>query len=121
LSIFHKEEEMAKKEFSICNDKIIVTVQDKYEVYEKPLPEGLDPSVEWIGNFGIREKATRKKFKNKVPKKYAIELPEVEGKELYFWDKNKKNKFAGQTTRTKGNKKFRKVELDLGDPPVGWG
>ncbi len=112
---------MAKKEFSISDGKIVVIVQDKYEVYEKPLPEGLDPSVEWLGNFGIKEKDSGKKFKEKVPNKYEVEVPDVEGKELYFWDNGKKNKFAGQTTKTKGNKKYRTAELDLGDPPVGWG
>lgn len=111
---------MAKKEFSIANGQITVTVQDKYEVYEKPLPGGLDPSVNWIGNFGIKEKDTGKKIEGKVPQKYEVEVPDVEGKVLYYWAGNKKNKFEGQTTKTKGNKKFRTAELDLGDPPVGW-
>ncbi|MBC8504235.1 MAG: hypothetical protein ISR58_08230 [Anaerolineales bacterium] len=112
---------MAKKEYSIANGQIIVIVQDKYEVYEKPLPDGLDPSINWIGNFGIKENETGTKIKGKVPNKYEVEVPDVEGKELYFWDKGKKNKFAGQATKTKGNKKFRTADLDLGDPPVGWG
>ena len=48
---------MAKKEVSIAGGKITVIVQDKYDVYEKPLPAGLDSNVNWLGNFGISEKA----------------------------------------------------------------
>jgi len=112
---------MAKEEYSLFDGQIIVTVRDIFEVYEKPLPDGLDPSVEWIGNFGIQEKETRRQFRDRVPHKYEIELPDVEGKELFFWNNNRKNRFSGQTTRMRGNRRFRKVELDLGDPPVGWG
>ena len=36
---------MAKKEVSICDGKIVLIVQDKYDVYEKPLPERLDPDI----------------------------------------------------------------------------
>ncbi len=111
---------MAKKEVSICGGKIVVIVQKKFDVYEKPLPSGLDPDVNWLGNFGISEVDTGKKLKGKVPK-YEVEVPDVEGKKLYFWDKNKKKEFRGQKTVTKKGKKFRRGELDLGDPPVGWG
>lgn len=109
---------MAKKEVSICDGKIIVIVQNKYDVYEKPLPEGIDPDVNWLGNFGISEKKTGKKLNGKVPK-YEIQIPNVEGKNLVYWADSKKKVVPGQKTITKKNKKFRVGELDLGDPPIG--
>lgn len=110
---------MAKKEVSICDGKIIVKVQDKFEVYEKPLPSGIDSDINWLGNFGISEKETGKKLKGKVPK-YEIHTPDIEGKNLYFWSNAKKNMFSEQKNITKKKKKYRMVELDLGDPPIGW-
>ena len=65
---------MAKNEVSVSDGKITVIVQDKYEVYEKPLPAGADSDVNWLGNFGISEKKTGKKLNGKVPK-YEIQIP----------------------------------------------
>jgi hypothetical protein len=109
---------MAKKEVPIAGGKITVTVQDKYDVYEKPLPAGLDTNVNWLGNFGISEKATGKKLNGKVPK-YVIEVLDVAGKKLYYWNGTEKKEVPGQNTITKKGKNFRKGELDLGDPPIG--
>jgi hypothetical protein len=111
--------EMAKHEVPVADGKITVIVQDKYDVYEKPLPEGLDTNVNWLGNFGISEKATGKKFDGKVPK-YEIEVLDEAGKKLYYWTGTEKKEVPGQQIITKKNKKFRKGELDLGDPAVGW-
>lgn len=110
---------MAKKEISVCNGKIIVIVQDKYEAYDKPLPSGIDPNINWLGNFGIKEKDSGKKLDGKVPK-YEIQTPDIDGKKLFFWSESKKNEVPGQKTVKKGNKKYRLGELDLGDPPIGW-
>jgi hypothetical protein len=110
---------MAKKEVSIAGGKITVIVQDKYDVYEKPLPAGLDTNVNWLGNFGISEKATGKKLDGKVPK-YEIQTPDVDGKKLYYWSGSQKKEVPGQQTITNKGKKFRKGELDLGDPAIGW-
>ena len=109
---------MAKKEVSVAGGKITVIVQDKYDVYEKALPAGLDSDVNWLGNFGISEKATGKKLNGKVPK-YEIQTEDVEGKNLVYWTGSQKKEVPGQKTITKKNKKFRKGELDLGDPPIG--
>ena len=109
---------MAKKEVSVANGKITVIVQDKYDVYEKPLPAGLDSNVNWLGNFGISEKKTGKKLNGKVPK-YEIQTPDVAGKKLYYWSGTEKKEVPGQKTITKKDKKFRVGELDLGDPPIG--
>ena len=79
----------------------------------------LDPDVNWLGKFGISEKATGKKLDGKVPK-YEIEVLDVAGKKLYYWTGTEKKEVPGQKTITKKNKKFRKGELDLGDPAVGW-
>jgi hypothetical protein len=114
-----KDEKMAKKEVSICDGKLIVVVQDKYDVYEKPLPSGIDPEINWLGNFGISERDTGKKLKGKVPK-YEVQTPDVEGKNLYFWSGAKKNVLPEQKIIKKKNKKYRMGELDLGDPPIGW-
>ncbi len=110
---------MAKREVSICDGKIVVVVDDPYEVYEKPLPSDIDPAIDWLGNFGITEKTTGKKLKGKVPK-YEIQTPDREGKRLYFWSDGKVEEVPGQVTITKKKVKYRKGELDLGDPPVGW-
>ena len=109
---------MAKNEVSVSDGKIIVIVQDKYEVYEKPLPEGIDSDINWLGNFGISEKKTGKKLNGKVPK-YEIQTPDVAGKKLFYWNGSEKKEVPGQKTITKKNKKFRVGELDLGDPPIG--
>ena len=110
---------MAKKEVTLFNGQLIVVVQDMYDVYEKSLPDGIDSDVNWLGNFGIKEKKSGKKLDGKVPK-YQIQVPNIEGKKLYFWANSKKNLVPTQKTVTKKNKKFRQGELDLGDPPVGW-
>ena len=109
---------MAKKEFSVASGKITVIVQDKYEVYDKDLPSGLDPAINWLGNFGIQEKKTKKKLDGKV-EKYEIQIPEVAGKKLYYWTGKEKKEVPNQKTITKMSKKFRVGELDLGDPPIG--
>jgi len=110
---------MAKKKVSICDGKIIVVVKDNFDVYEKPLPEGLDPDINWIGNFGISEAGNGKKLKGKVPK-YEVIVLDMPGKTLYYWDGSKKKKFPDQRTTRRLFKKYRKAELDLGDPPVEW-
>jgi hypothetical protein len=109
---------MAKNEVSVAGGKITVIVQDKYDVYDKPLPAGLDTNVNWLGNFGISEKKTGKKLNGKVPK-YEIQIPDVAGKKLYYWSGTEKKEVPGQKTITKKDKKFRVGELDLGDPPIG--
>ena len=109
---------MAKTEVSIAGGKITVIVQDKYEVYEKPLPEGIDSNINWLGNFGISEKATGKKLNGKVPK-YEIQILDVAGKKLYYWNGTEKKEVPNQKIITKKGKKFRFGELDLGDPPIG--
>ena len=110
---------MAKKEVTIAGGKITVIVQDKYDVYEKALPAELNSDVDWLGNFGISEKATGKKLDGKVPK-YEIQTPDVDGKKLVYWSGSQKKEVPGQKIITKKNKNFRFGELDLGDPPIGW-
>ena len=109
---------MAKTEVSIAGGKITVIVQDKYDVYEKPLPAGIDSNINWLGNFGISEKQSGKKLNGKVPK-YEIQTPDVAGKKLVYWTGSEKKEVPGQKTITKKDKKFRVGELDLGDPPIG--
>jgi hypothetical protein len=112
--------EMAKKEVSLYDGKITVIVDDKYDVYPKDMPTGLDPNIDWLGNFGISEKKTGKKINGKVPK-YEVDTPDREGKTLYFWDGSKVKEVPGQGPKIKKDKKkYRKGELDLGDPPLGW-
>jgi hypothetical protein len=110
---------MAKREVSVADGKITVIVQNKYDVYEKPLPEGLDPDVNWLGNFGIQEHKSKMKLNGKVPK-YEIQIPEVAEKKLYYWTGSEKKEVPGQKIKTEKNKKFRMGELDLGDPAIGW-
>jgi hypothetical protein len=110
---------MAKKEVSIAGGKITVIVQDKYDVYEKDVPSNADPDINWLGNFGISEKASNKKLDGKVPK-YEIHISDEDGKKLVYWSGSQKIEVPGQQTITKKGKKFRKGELDLGDPAVGW-
>lgn len=110
---------MAKKEVSVAGGKITVIVQDKFDVYNKDVPEDADSSVDWLGNFGIMDAKTRKKLNGSVPK-YQIEIPDEEGKTLVFWNGSQKKTVPGQKTVTKNHKKFRVGELDLGDPPLGW-
>ena len=110
---------MAKKEIPVCDGKIIVIVQDKYAAYDKPLPPGIDSAINWLGNFGIKEKDSGKKLNGKVPK-YEIQTPDIDGKTLYFWSDSKKEKVPSQKTVKKAGKKYRLGELDLGDPPIGW-
>lgn len=110
---------MAKKEVSVSGGKIIVVVGEDFDVYEKSLPEGLDSSIDWLGNFGISEVATKKKLKGKVAK-YEIQTPDREGKKLCYWNGVEVKEVPGQATKEKEKKKFRTGELDLGDPPVGW-
>jgi hypothetical protein len=117
--ILTKEDIMAKKEVSILDGKIDVVVDDKYDVYEKDVPEGLDSHIDWLGNFGISEVKTGKKLKGKVPK-YEISTPDREGKKLFFYDGSAVHEVPGQGTKVKKNKTYRKGELDLGDPPLGW-
>jgi hypothetical protein len=110
---------MAKREIPVCDGKIIVIVQDKYEAYDKPLPSGIDPAINWLGNFGLSEKDSGKKIKGKVPK-YQIQTPDMVGKKLYFWSESSKKEVPGQKTVKKEKKNYRMGELDLGDPPIGW-
>lgn len=110
---------MAKKEVSVAGGKITVIVQDKYDVYKKDIPPDADPDVNWLGNFGISEKATGKKLNGKVPK-YEIEVLDVAEKKLYYWNGTEKKEVPGQQKITKNGKMFRKGELDLGDPAVGF-
>lgn len=107
---------MAKKEVSLFDGKLIVIVQDKYDVYKKDLPANIDTSINWLGNFGISE--NDKKLNGKVPK-YEIQTPDETGKKLYYWTGSAKKEVPAQKTITKKNKKFRVGELDLGDPPIG--
>jgi hypothetical protein len=117
--IFSKEKVMAKKEVNIFDGKVIVVVNHKYDVYEKPLPAGIDTGINWLGSFGISEKETGRKYKGKVPK-YEIQTPDMEGKRLLFWSDGKAKEVPGQKIITKKKLKYRMGELDLGDPPVGW-
>jgi hypothetical protein len=110
---------MAKKKVQIEDGKITVIIQDKYDVYSKPLPDGLDPEVEWLGNFGIKEAKTGKKQDGKVPK-YEIVVREEKGKTLVYWDGKEKKAVPNQKAVGFFRKNKRKGELDLGDPPVGW-
>jgi hypothetical protein len=110
---------MAKKEIAILDGAIVVVVGEKYEVYEKPVPSGADKKIDWLGNFGISEKATGKKLKGKVPK-YEVQTPEREGKKLYYWSDEGAKELPNQKPITKKKKKFRAGELDLGDPAIGW-
>lgn len=110
---------MAKKEVLIFDGAVVVVVNDKFDVYEKPLPSGIDSKINWLGSFGISEKDTGKKINGKVPK-YEIQTPDREEKKLYFWSDGKAKEVPGQKTIEKKKIKYRKGELDLGDPPLGW-
>ncbi len=110
---------MAKKDFTIFGGALVVTVNDKYSVYEKPIPEDIDTEINWLGSFGISEKNTGKKINGKVPK-YEIQTPDREGKKLFFWSDGKAKEIPSQKSHVKKKMKFRTGELDLGDPPVGW-
>jgi hypothetical protein len=93
-------------------------------VVEKDFPDDLptswvDPDnekekkIRWISNFGLKKPDGN--FENKLPdgKKYQIELPAGLGKLVYF-DGYQVQKLVGKAI----GKKI-KVELDLGDPPIG--
>lgn len=108
---------MAKKEETLCAGKITVKFQDKYEIYEKPLPSGMDPGINWLCNFGFKE--TGKKLKGKLPGKYEVFVPYVENKVLVYWDGSKAVDIPNQSNVKIKDKIFRKGELDLADPPVG--
>ncbi|MFC1996110.1 hypothetical protein ACFLXI_00705 [Chloroflexota bacterium] len=110
---------MAKKEVSIFGGAVVVVVDEKYNVYEKSLPSGIDSQINWLGSFGISEVASGKKITGKVLK-YRIETPDKPGKKFYFWSDGKAKEVPGQKTVEKKNKKFRTGELDMGDPPIGW-
>ncbi|MEN8242709.1 MAG: hypothetical protein ABFS17_12355 [Chloroflexota bacterium] len=112
---------MAKIEFPLYGGNLIVIVQDKYDVYPKPLPSNCDPNINWVGNFGLSDKKTGKKLNGKVPK-YRIETPNQDGKNLYYWSdlKGKALCVPGQNTIKKNQMKFRIGILDQGDPAVGW-
>ena len=110
---------MAKKDFTIFSGALVVSVNDKYTVYEKPLPKDIDTKINWLGSFGISENKTGKKIKGKVPK-YEIQIPDREGKKLFFWSDGKAKEIPSQKSLVKQKMKYRMGELDLEDPPVGW-
>jgi len=110
---------MAKKDWVILDGAVIVNIDDKFDVYEKPLPEGIDPNINWLGNFGISENKTGKKINGKVPK-YEIQIPDREAKKLFFWSDGKAKEIPSQKSLVKKKMKYRMGELELGDPPVGW-
>jgi hypothetical protein len=110
---------MAKKQVPVCEDKIIVVVDEKFNVYPKPVPEDVDPSYTWLGNFGISEAKTGKKLNGKIPK-YQVLTEDREDKTLYFWSDGKAHPVSNQKKVDKNKKKYRSGELDLGDPCIGW-
>ena len=109
---------MPKKTFTLDYGKITVTVQDKFEVYKKPLPDGLDPEVEWIGNFGIREAESGRNLDGEVPR-YSIDVKPRRGKTLVYWDGKQIRKVPNQRATGWFFRRRIKGDLDLGDPPIG--
>lgn len=110
---------MAKKQVPVCDNKIIVVVDDVFDVYPKPVPPDVDPGYAWLGNFGITEAESGKKLNGKVPK-YRVMVEDQEGKILYFWSDGSARPVPRQKKVEKNKKKYRSGELDLGDPCIGW-
>ncbi len=116
---------MAAKFKSILNGKLNVEVLDSYEVFEKGFPQSLKDSedfnkYDWIGNFGFREKSSKKNVKGLMPKSYEIQVEDRSNKDLVYWDGKSTVKFKDAKVKEVGNKKVRAAKLKMGDPPVGW-
>lgn len=108
---------------------IEVDVDDKYEAYPKPIPQGQTPYkgflITWFNNFGVREKP---KKSGGMPGPdanvfYKVKLKKLpEGKRLFALYKDpddivRVHKFEIAPDGP-GNVKF---TLNVGDPPLGVG
>ena len=92
-----------------------IEVDDKFEVYSKPIP---DPTpfesgfITWFNAFGVKEKATGKDTNIQ----YKVTLQKLPtGKRLFYLYKNQPQEIS---TEDAGNGKV-KFTLAIGDPPTG--
>lgn len=119
---------MAQTEKEILNGdiRVILTGDLKdYEVYEKPIPQELRNhpdfgKYEWTGNFGLKD-AAGNKVSGKVKSPYVVQVAKKSGRnKLVYWDGSNIVELTASDAKV-GNRNYRAANLDLGDPPVGWG
>jgi hypothetical protein len=99
-----------------------------YEVYEKDYPASLKNSpdfseYEWVGNFGLKDNRGNV-LTGKLGTAYEVQVLRRDGKKLVYWDGSKTVEFTsahGLKDVQDGNQNYKAVNLDLGDPPFGWG
>lgn len=104
------------------------TLDDKYDVAEKPLPPDLSTKhptyqgkpVHWIGNFGYSHKGTRAAPPTHLEESYDLELDAHQNPEahLVYFDGSAVQPLS--TRPSDGTPGRVKATLDLGDPPIGW-
>ena len=109
---------MAKKEFPLFDGQLIIVVDEKFEPYEKDVPEG------WLYNFGLRlkENKGRRELKGRVPK-YQILVADEPDKNLFYLDYS-----TGEVSMLEDEysliwsdgQRFRVGTIDIGDPPIAW-
>lgn len=92
-----------------------IEVDDRYEAYNKPVP---DPTpfengfITWFNAFGVRDKSTGKDFN--IHYKVTLQaLPP--GRRLFYLHNNQPHEITAEDA---GNGKIR-FSLDIGDPPTG--
>lgn len=119
---------MAQTEKAIFNGDIRVILPGDlkdYDVYQKSIPQALKNhpdygNYDWIGNFGLKDPAGNE-VSGKVRPPYIVQVAKKDGKnKLVYWDGKDILELTGSDVRV-GNRNYRAANLDLGDPPVGWG
>ncbi|HEX6305042.1 MAG TPA: hypothetical protein VFZ76_12690 [Anaerolineales bacterium] len=119
---------MAQTEKEILNGEIRVILPgglQGYDVYEKPIPQALKNhpdfgKYDWIGNFGLKD-AAGKEVSGKVKPPYVVQVVKKAGRnKLVYWDGQDIVELKASDAKV-GNRNYGAANLDLGDPPVGWG
>ncbi|HEY3310044.1 MAG TPA: hypothetical protein VGK00_00255 [Anaerolineales bacterium] len=103
----------------------------KYDVYQKDFPATLPVGYTWLNNFGLKlrpknpnqpdqtnDTSDSDKYEKTVDF-YIIELDDLDGKEPVYFDGSTVRNFPSPKVKVAGKTRIQ-VQLNLGDPPVGW-
>ena len=99
-------------ERELFGGKVIVIAG--HDAQEKPLPDGLDPNYEWIGNFGLQTTGT-------TTTDYEILVEKKGNKKIVWWNGTKAVPFPTPKSAKRDNKDYISVRSNLVDPPIGYG